>query len=166
MAVSLFGSKRISRTSSINLNASVTKVFPLFNPVKEKEWEAGWDPEFLTSLSEDEDIAERMVFKTQSPHGHDESDYIWTISKYSLNLALIEYTVFTSDRLWWITIQCRDDVENQTTHAEITYTFVGLTDKGNAINEKALQLMYAHDLKDWEEAINHYLLTGGKLLHH
>ena len=31
---------------------------------------------------------------------------------------------------------------------------------GNAINERALQLMYARDLKDWEEKINHYLETG------
>jgi hypothetical protein len=52
------------------------------------------------------------------------------------------------------------------THAEITYTFAGLTERGNAINEKALQVMYAHDLKDWEKAINHYLLTGERLAHH
>jgi hypothetical protein len=36
---------------------------------------------------------------------------------------------------------------------------------GNAINEKALQVMYTHDLKDWEDAINHYLETGEKQEH-
>ena len=68
--------------------------------------------------------------------------------------------------LIWSLSQCRDDIPNHTTNAEITYTFVGLTDKGNTINEKALQLIYAHDLKDWEKAINHYLMTGEKLSHH
>ena len=164
MTMSHFASKRISRTSSITLKAPIAKVFPLFNPVKEREWAAGWEPQFLTTSTKD--IEERMIFRTQSQHGHDEIDYIWTISKYSPDQAFIEYTVFTPERLWWITIQCRDDIPNRTTSAEITYTFAGLTDKGNAINEKALQLMYAHDLKDWEEAINHYLMTGDGLAHH
>jgi hypothetical protein len=166
MTIPHFASKRITRTSSITLKAPIAKVFPLFNPVREKEWAAGWEPQFLAESTQAQDIEERMVFRTQSPHGHDEIDYIWTISKYLPDQAFIEYTVFTPERLWWITIQCRDDILNHTTNAEITYTFTGLTDKGNAINEKALQVMYAHDLKDWEMAINHYLMTGGRLLHH
>lgn len=166
MTASHFISKRITRTSSITLNAPITKVFPLFNPVKEKEWAAGWEPRFLAAYTQEQDVEERLVFRTTSPHGHDEMDYTWTISKYLPGQAFIEYMVFTPERLWWITIQCYDDIPNHTTKAEITYTFTGLTDKGNAINEKALQAMYAHDLKDWEKAINHYLLTGGKLLHH
>ena len=164
MTVSHFASKRISRTSLITLKAPIAKVFPLFTPEKEKEWAAGWEPQFLTASTKY--IEERMVFRTQSQHGHDEIDYIWTISKYLPDQAFIEYTVFTPERMWWITIQCRDDIPNHTTSAEITYTFVGLTDKGNAINEKALQLMYAYDLKDWEEAINNYLMTGDGLAHH
>ena len=166
MTVSDFVSKRITKTRSIIIKAPITKVFPLFNPVKEKEWAAGWEPQFLTESTRDQEVEERMVFRTQSPHGHDEIDYIWTISKYLPDQAFIEYTVFTPERLWWITIQCRNEIPNHTTTAEVTYTFTGLTDKGNAINEKALHAMYAHDLKDWEEAINHYLMTGEKVLHH
>ncbi len=166
MAVSPFVSKKITRTSAITLKAPIEKVFPLFNPVKEKEWADDWEPQFLTASMQDQDIQERMVFKTKSPHGHDEIDYIWTISKYLPDRSFIEYTVFTPERLWWITIQCSKVISNHLTNAEITYTYVGLTDKGNAINEKALQLMYAHDLKDWEKAINHYLITGEKLPHH
>ena len=36
-----FESKRISRTSIITLNAPLEKVFPLFGPIKEKEWADG-----------------------------------------------------------------------------------------------------------------------------
>jgi hypothetical protein len=165
MPIPHFTSKRITRTSLITLKAPIAKIFPLFNPVREKEWAAGWEPQFLVELTQAQDVEEHMVFRTPSVHGHDEIDYIWTISKYMPDQALIEYTVFTAERLWWITIQCRDDRVNRTTNAEITYTFTGLTDKGNAINEKALQVMFAHDLKDWEKAINHYLMTGERLLH-
>ena len=66
---------------------------------------------------------------------------------------------------WWITIQCRESVAGETTQAEITYTYTGLTEHGNAINKLALEMMYRRDLKDWEEAINHYLETGQRLAH-
>lgn len=156
---STFKSKRISKTSRIILNALLNRVFPLFGPIKEKEWAAGWEPQILYSTTE---MEERLVFQTQSPHGP-EPVFTWTISRYQPDQAFIEYTVFTSERLWWITIQCREGNGGGTTAAEITYTYTGLNEKGNAINEIALAAMYRRDLKDWEEAINHYLETGARL---
>ncbi|MEW5818119.1 MAG: hypothetical protein AB1798_22360, partial [Spirochaetota bacterium] len=105
-----------------------------------------------------------MVFNTQAHHGQ-ESDFTWTVSKYHPDQAFIEYTVFTPERLWWITIQCYGDIGGETTEAEITYTYTGLTERGNAINVKALETMYRRELKDWEEAINHYLATAERLEH-
>jgi hypothetical protein len=160
---STFTSKRISRTSTITLNAPLREAFPLFGPIREREWAAGWNPEILYSTTGLVD--EHMVFKTPS-HGHGEPDYIWTVSKYAPDRTLIEYTVSTPERLWTITIRCREGIPDRSTEAEITYTYTGLTALGNAINERALQVMYAHDLRDWEEAINHYLATGERLEHH
>ena len=154
-----FKSERISRTSSITLNASLNRVFPLFGPIKEMEWAAGWEPKVIYSTT---DMEERMVFQTRSPHGP-EPVFTWSVSKYQPDQAFIEYTVFTSERLWWITIQCREDNEREKTTAEITYTYTGLTEQGNVHNANALAAMYRHDLKDWEEAINHYLTTGERL---
>lgn len=155
-----FESKRISKTSVITLNAPLEQVFPLFGPIKEKEWADGWSPEIVYSNTNL--LEEHMVFRTQS-HGHGETNYTWIVTKYTPEQSLIEYTVFTMERLWCITIKCSENTINQTTDAEITYTYTGLTEKGNEINEKALQLMYSKDLKDWEEAINYYLETGKKL---
>jgi len=163
VALSSFKSKRISRTSRIMLKAPLEKVFPLFGPIKEMTWAEGWNPEIV--YSENDSIEEKMVFKTKS-HGHGEPNYTWTVSKYSPEQSLIEYTVFTAERIWFITIRCRESASAQTTEAEITYTYTGLSENGNAINEKALQLMYSRDLKDWEEEINYYLETGEKLKHH
>ena len=100
-----------------------------------------------------------MVFKKKS-HGHGEPNYTWTVSKYSTEQSLVEYTVFTSERIWFITIKCREGAPARTTEAEITYTYIGLSENGNAINEKALQSMYSRGLNDWQEAINHYLETS------
>jgi hypothetical protein len=164
MVFSAFTSRRVSSTGIITLDSPLREVFPLFGPIREREWAVGWDPQILYSTTDL--VEEHMVFKTPSHHGHGEPDCTWTVSKYVPDQGLIEYTVFTPERLWWITIQCCEDIPNQTTEAEITYTYTGLTDKGNAINEKALQLTYAHDLRDWEEAINHYLKTGERREHH
>lgn len=157
-------SKRISKTKSITLNGSLENVFPLFGPIRESEWAAGWNPEILFSNSDL--VEEHMLFRIPSHHGDGEPDHIWTVSKYEPEKAFIEYTVFSGERIWWITIKCIEGIPGQSTQAEITYTYNGLTQLGNAINERALQSIFANDLKDWETAINHYLKTGVRLEHH
>jgi len=162
MTESVFKSERISRTSIITLKAPLKRVFPLFGPIREKEWAAGWEPQVLYSTAGS--VEEHMVFKTRSHHGHG-PDFTWTVSKYNPDQACIEYTVFAPGRLWWIAIQCREAIVGETTEAEITYTYTGLTEQGNEINKRALEKMYRLNLGDWEESINHYLETGERLEH-
>jgi hypothetical protein len=157
MAIPAFKSQRVSRTSVITLQAPLERVFPLFGPVREQEWAAGWEPELLYPASGS--VEEHMVFRTRSHHGH-EPDCTWTVSRYHPGQAFIEYTVFAPERLWRIAVQCREESGGEATGAVITYTYTGLTENGNAINGRALEKMYHRDLKDWEEAINHYLKTG------
>jgi hypothetical protein len=152
-----FHAQRISQTRCIKLNAPVQTVFPLFGPITEKLWVKGWEPEIL--FLDAEEIAEHMIFRTP-PRFEQEPPYTWILSKYAPEQAFVEYIVFTPERLWTIAVKCEEEAITQTTHAEITYTFTGLSEHGNMLNEKALAAMYANDLKDWEEAINHYLKTG------
>lgn len=162
MAESAFISERIFRTRTITLNGPLHNVFPLFDPIREREWAAGWEPQVLYPPTGF--VEEHMVFKTRSPQGP-ELDYTWTVSKYYPERAFIEYTVYAPDRLWWIAIQCSEGPVRETTDAEITYTYTGLTEKGNEINQRALEKIYQRNLKDWEESINHYLETGERLEH-
>ena len=150
-----FKSKRISKTRSIILTGSLKEVFPLFEPIKEKEWAEGWNPEIVYSTSNM--VEEKMVFKSKAIFSN-EPDYSWIISKYQPESNLIEYLVFTQERFWTISIKCVEESEGKT-KAEITYTYTGLTENGNGLNEKALEKMYSQDLKDWEKAINYYLDT-------
>lgn len=159
MQSSDFHAQRIAETRRIKLNAPLQIVFPLFGPIKEKLWVKGWEPEIL--FLDAAEIAEHMIFRTP-PRFEKEPPYTWILSKYAPEQAFVEYTVFTPERLWTIAVRC-EAAAPHTTHAEITYTFTGLSEHGNTLNEKALAAMYANDLKDWEEAINHYLKTGEKL---
>jgi hypothetical protein len=151
-----FKSKRISQTQSIILNGSLDKVFPLFGPIKEKEWADGWNPEVIYSTSNL--VEEKMVFTSKAIFP-DEPDYTWVISKFQPESAFIEYLVFTQERFWIILVKCAGKSE-ETTIAKITYTYTGLTENGNSLNELALEKMYSQDLRDWEKAINYYLETG------
>ncbi|NUO78921.1 hypothetical protein HUU05_02510 [candidate division KSB1 bacterium] len=160
MQTANFIAQRIAQSRRIKLNGPLHTVFPLFGPITEKLWVQGWDPEIVYLNAKE--IAEHMIFRTP-PRFENEPPYTWILSKYAPESALVEYTIFTPDRLWTITVQCEEGSAAQTTHAEITYAFTGLSELGNAMNEKALHAMYANDLKDWEEAINHYLKTGEKV---
>ncbi len=160
MEASSFKARRISKTSRITLRAPLRLVFPLFGPIKEKLWVEGWNPEIV--FLDAEEIAEHMIFRTP-PRFEKEPPYTWILSKHAPEQALVEDTVFTLERLWTITVKCEEEAAAQSTLTEITYTYTGLSEQGNALNEKALHAMYANDLKDWEEAINHYLKTGEKL---
>ena len=145
-------SQRISQTSTFRVEAPLEKAFPLFGPILEKEWAWGWDPKVVYSSSAL--IEEKMIFRTKGREG----DYTWIVSRYEPQQYLVEYTVYTQERVWFITVLCSG--EGQATEVSVTYTYTGLTETGNALNRQALDEMFKHDLKDWEEAIAWYLVKG------
>ncbi len=151
-----FVSKRVSRTSTIAIDASPDEAFVLFGPIVEQRWAAEWRPTVL--YGEGDPIEERMVFLTASHH--DDGRAVWIVSRYEPEHHLIEYTVYTPDRVWWITIRCRLAGSGGATTAEITYTYNGLTERGNALIGAELDAMYSENLRNWQRAINRYVETG------
>jgi hypothetical protein len=149
-----FKPQRIQRSASLTIHGKIGNVFPLFGPIREKDWAAGWEPEILFS-SGTTLVEEHMIFQTNAPN---EDKYTWVISQYRPDEYLIEYTVSAPGRIWFIRVTCRNQTE--TTSVTVSYTYTGLTQKAHQENKQALGRMFAHDLKDWEEAINHYLQTG------
>jgi len=145
--------EKVSKTATITINGGVEIVFPLFGAFEEKKWAKGWNPVLI--YPETEIIEEGTTFKTEA-HGHEESEFIWRVSKYEAEKFLIQYLVSTENRYWTITVKCKTIEENKTS-AEITYSFIGLNEIGNKINEHSLQRMYKNNLIDWEEEINRYL---------
>jgi hypothetical protein len=151
-----FKAERISRSSTLSIHAPIEKVFPLFGPLLEMEWAAGWEPRVI--YLDQKNVAEHMIFQTKSHYGN---DYLWAVTQYEAEHFKIEYTVQTPGRIWFIRVQCSPD--DKETKATVTYTYTGLTEKGNRENKEALEKMFSKDLKDWEEAINYYLKTGEQL---
>lgn len=151
-----FKPERIQRTSVFVVHASIEKAFPLFGPLLEMEWAEGWEPRVI--FLRQKYVEEHMIFKTKSQYGE---DYLWAVTQYDPALYKIEYTVTAPDRIWFIGVVCQAN-DNQT-KVSVTYTYTGLSEKGNQQNKDALEKMFANDLKDWEKAINYYLETGKQL---
>lgn len=150
---------RIQRSATIHLDAPIDKAFPLFGPIREKDWAYGWNPHVI--YPKDTLVEKHMVFQTQGGlHGSPER-YTWVIVNYEPAQSTIEYMVSSSDRLWFITVSCEPSISG--TDVTVIYSYTGLTEEGCRKNELAITDMYAHDLKDWEEALNHYLKTGKQL---
>ena len=154
-----FVAERIKKSASLVINGNIRNVFPLFGPVREAEWEAGWEPEII--YSENGLVEERMIF--QSPGHLGEGKYTWVITQFDPEKKLIEYTVSAITRIWFVRVICEEVGDK--TRATVSYTYTGLTEEGNRMNKQALEKMFAHNLKDWEEAINYYLKTGKQLSH-
>jgi hypothetical protein len=154
-----FKAEHIKQSATIHLDAPINKVFPLFGPIREKDWAYGWNPQVI--YPGDTLVAKQMVFRTQGGlHGSPET-YTWVIVNYEPLQSTIEYMVSASERLWFITVSCRPSGSD--TLATVTYSYTGLTEEGNRKNKQAIIDMFASELKDWEAAINHYLKTGTQL---
>lgn len=151
-----FTAKRVTRTATIYLNGAIEKVYPLFGAFEERKWAEGWAPVLIYPASAI--IEEGTTFITPASNP-DEKEFLWRVSKYEPAQYLVQYLVSTVNRYWTITVQCVA-TSPTTTSATITYTYIGLCELGNALNEAAIKVMYATELKDWEEAINYYLAHG------
>jgi len=150
--------ERIERTASFLVNAEIENAFPLFGPIREKEWAAGWEPQIIYSQSRE--VEAHMIFKTAASNP-EEKEYLWVVTQYRPADFFIEYKVSTHQRIWFITVICKPQEDK--TLVSVTYSYTGLTEGGNNLNKLALEKMFAHNLKDWEEAINYYITTLKRL---
>jgi hypothetical protein len=155
MSNSDFKAKKVSQTASILCKGNIEKVFPLFGAFEERKWAEGWELSLI--YPEVERIEEGTTFKTEG--NNEEPEYLWRVVKYYPGNHLIQYLVSTDNRFWTITVACKPEKENETT-AAVTYTFIGLNEKGNRLNAEHIARMYKSNLKDWEEELNKYLLKN------
>lgn len=149
-----FTSKKISKTATFLVNESIEKIFPLFGAFEERKWAPNWKPVLI--YPDKEIIEEGTTFKHKVHRQGSESETLWIIIKFEPQSNLIQYLVSTENRFWTITVKCKKAEKGNKTNATVTYSFTGLNEKGNKLNQKALHKMYQHKLQDWADLINGY----------
>ena len=156
-----FIAQHFIRTQNMHLFAPPERVFPLFDPIGEKQWAAGWEPEIIYPLSGE--VEEGMVFTTGSPG---EEQAIWTIIAFDAARWCISYLRVTpGSHVATINIRCEDNLD-ETTRASISYKFTALTEQGNDYVARFTGEHYREWMSSWEKAINYYLRHGHALQHH
>jgi len=154
-----FRPRTVSRVATLKLAASLERVFPLFDPVREAEWAEGWEIEILHP--QDAPPERGMVFRT---HHAPEGETVWIMTRFDFPSGEVEYVNVTPGlKVTRVNISCRK--AGEATEAEVRYTVTALSERGNEYVE-AFDVKYTKWLESWEKAINHYLRTGQQLPHH
>ncbi len=146
----------ISRTGTLQLDAPMDRVFPLFDPVKESLWATGWSIQVLHPA--DGSVCEGMKFITP---GHNGRTAAWVLVDLQPQEHWIRYArVLPECHAGTIEIRCRSLNQNLT-EAAVTYSLVALSGEGERyLAAEFSEERYRHRLAEWQRAIHHYFQTG------
>jgi hypothetical protein len=153
--MSMFKARRVSRTYVQRNTAPPEEVFPLLDPVREREWAHGWE---CTMVYSESGLGEEgCVFLTRHP---DESETVWTMTERDFERLRVGFALVTPGfRVGRIEIALDPNADG-TTAAAITYTFTGLSEQGNDWIDAYTEAAFVERMKRWEAEINHYLEHG------
>ena len=148
---SSFHAERVVRTGRFTLETTPEKAFPLFTPLGELHWAAGWNPEIL--YPSDGRPMEGLLFRT-TDHG----GMYWWLTRYEPAKHVIEYHAIVPDGFARnIRVECK--TSGNGTDVMVTDTYIGLSEHGNQFVRSVDEASYARKMKGWEEPINHHLKT-------
>ncbi len=162
-----FEAKRIRRSYRQTIAAAPEVVFPLLCPVREAEWQDGWQYEMIYSNSGL--VEEGAVFNT--PHAGEEPT-TWIVTKHDPKAHVVDFTRFTPNSktcVLTITVSPKDELNS---FVDICYTYTAISPAGNEFIDSYTEEVFLEGVVFWEKSLNHFIKTGVKLteeeyhLHH
>ncbi len=147
----------VKHTAGFDIAQPVEKIFPLMSPEGERAWVPGWDYENVMGTTE---LSEDYVFLTSS-HDHAGADAIWLTKKYLPDEWLVQfYRVEPEDKVGIVTVQC-SKVEESSTHVEVTYEYIALSDKGREFIDGFTYETYEEFIDEWKTLLLQYFDSAG-----
>lgn len=142
----------IKHTASFQITQPIDILFPLFSAEGEKLWVPGWDYENIMGSNE---LHEDYVFLTKS-HDHASTNAIWVVKKYDPENYYIQfYKVESEDKIGVIEVNCTQ-LNEATTKVQVTYEYIGLSDKGNQFIKEFTSSEYKSFISEWEKLLMSY----------
>ena len=142
-----FTPKSVRLSGNFDVAGAIDEIFPLFSPLGERLWVPGWDPELLFPEGAEWEVG--MVFRTREELG----EAVWYITKLDRASLEVEYVRVEFGRyLARVSVKCRA-VAGGTVDVGVTYTFVGLTERGNSDIEQMGQPAYEEKMFRWKSWI-------------
>jgi hypothetical protein len=153
-----FRGKRVVHSYTQMNCASPDRVFSLLCPVREEEWVPEWRYHLIYSQS---GIAEKdCVFTTPAETGQ---EIVWIVTEWDPVALRLGYTWMNPGLMTARLAISLAPAGHQKTETEITYAYTGLSDAGNLLVATYDSNWFHQKMKQWEQAINHFLETGHKV---
>lgn len=147
----------VEHTTGFTLTQGIKTVFPLFTPEGEKLWSPGWDYENVMGTA---DIAEDSVFLTGT-HDHASSHAIWIVKSYEPDQGLVAYyRVEPGDKVGIVSVCCTP-IESGSTHVEVTYRYIPISETGAAFVAGYTRQKHADFIAGWQSLLEHYFESCG-----
>src|SRR5215468_7526479 len=106
-----FQGKSVTRSATIHLHGPIAKVFLLFEPIGEKAWAPGWEPQVVYPPGGE--AQNGTVFLTYDEHGKNET--YWTIIDYDAQRHRVTYiNVIPNYQVRRISVECREVAPDRT----------------------------------------------------
>ncbi len=142
----------IKHTADFQISQPIEVLFPLFSAEGEKLWVPGWDYENVMGSNA---LHEDYIFLTKN-HDHASTDAIWLTKQYRSDSYFVQfYKVEPEDKVGIITVQCRKIADFQT-QVEVSYEYIGLSNKGDEFIEKFTSSEYKKFISEWESLLVSY----------
>lgn len=137
---------QIERTMTLSLEGSADDVFPLFGPLREREWDPEWDPSFIAP-DDGQSCATGTVFSTADP------DRVWVMTVYDPARRSVRYVMVQASV---VTFEIAVDVSPAgpgASTADVMYRRTALSPEGETALEE-FSRSWPSWAQQWEQAIN------------
>ena len=142
----------IKHSADFRIDQPIEIMFPLFSAEGEKLWLPGWDYENIMGSSE---LHEDYIFLTKK-HDHASTGAIWLVKCYEPETYFVQfYKVEPEDKVGIVTVQCRKITEIST-QVEVSYEYIGLSEKGNEFIEGFTSNEYEAFIGEWNNLLVSY----------
>jgi len=151
---------RESRTMHLELHGAADVAFPLFGPVREREWSPDWSPQFLAPSAPAQG-PDGAVFTTDGG-GAGSAPSVWVMTDFDPAARLVRYVIFHPGiSVGELSIHVTPAGASAST-AEVTYRFTAVSADGNDFIARWVA-HFPHMAPHWEGALNARLAAlGGK----
>ena len=149
---------RESRTMDLELHGAADVAFPLFGPVREREWSPEWSPQFLAPAAPAQG-PDGAVFTTE---GTGTAPSVWVMTDFDAAARLVRYVNFQPGvAVGELSVRVTPAGASAST-AEVTYRFTAVSADGNDFIARWVA-HFPHMAPHWEGALNARLAAlGGK----
>ena len=157
--------ERVSQVYDQHYQAAPDRVLPLLTPIGERSWASDWEPEIRW---EPPGGGAGTLFVTRhpgrsAPRTRGTPDTVWVLDVWEPAAGHVRYVRVTpGSDVTEIDIRLRPDGKDRTI-ATVRYTWTSLGEPGVALLRTKTPEAYRHFMREWEQELNHFLITGKKL---